>query len=242
MKKKSVLSRSMKVVKEQGVVGLVKLLRLGIDLSFQKMFKNYYIKQFHKIYYNSPDSFQGMHWHGTPILKLPLDLWMYHEIIHETEPDYIIETGTADGGSAMFFASLFDLRKKGEIITIDINKCEAHHSRVTKLIGSSTDPKVVNEVKEIVGEKKVMVILDSNHQKDHVLKEMHIYSKFVPRGGYMVVEDTNINGHPAFPLFGPGPMEAVKEFLEDQEDFIVDHSKERLLLTFFPNGFLKRVK
>lgn len=64
----------------------------------------------------------------------------------------------------------------------------------------------------------------------------------VPKGGYMVVEDTNINGHPVNPIYGPGPMEAVEDFLKERDDFVIDLSRERLMLTFFPNGFLKRVK
>lgn len=242
MGKDSIISRSRKIAREKGLLGLIKKARLRIDRSFHKRFEGYYVKQFHKIYYNKPDTVQGIHWQGTKIQKLPLDLWMYQEIIHETNPDYIIETGTADGGSAMFFASLFDLRKKGKIVTIDVKKCKARHPRVTKLIGSSVDPKIVNRVKQIVGRKKALVVLDSDHTKNHVLKEMEIYSGFVPKGGYMVVEDTNINNNPVDPTFGPGPMEAVMEFLKNRDDFIIDKSRERLMLTFFPNGFLKRVK
>lgn len=242
MKRSSAVSRSREIIREKGVGGLFKKLMLKIDRSFHKRFEKYYVRQFHKIYYNKPDTVQGIHWMGTKIQKLPLDLWMYQEVIHETKPDYIIETGTADGGSALFFASLFDLKKKGKIVTIDVKKCKARHPRVTKLIGSSVDPRMIQKVRKIVGKKKALVILDSDHTKDHVLKEMHIYSQFVPKGGYMVVEDTNINGNPVDPLFGPGPMEAVEEFLKERDDFLIDLSRERLMLTFFPNGFLKRVK
>lgn len=242
MKRDSVFARSRQILKEKGTRGLFRKLMLRIDGSFHSRFANYYTRQFHKIYYNRPDTVQGIHWFGTKIQKLPLDLWMYQEIIHETNPDYIIETGTADGGSAMFFAALFDLRKRGKIITIDMKKCKVHHPRVTKLIGSSVNPRIVQKVRSLVGKKKALVILDSDHTRDHVLKEMYIYSQFVPRGGYMVVEDTNVNEHPVDPLFGPGPMEAVEEFLKERDDFVIDLSRERLMLTFFPNGFLKRVK
>jgi len=238
----NVVSRSGKILREKGVGGLFTRLMARVDRSFHKRFEKYYVRQFHKLYYDNPKTVHGIHWFGTKIQKLPLDLWMYQEIIHETNPDYIVETGTADGGSAMFFASLFDLRKKGKIITIDVKKCKAHHPRVTKLVGSSTDPKIVQRVKRLVGKKRVLVILDSDHVRDHVLKEMHIYSQFVPKGGYMVVEDTNVNGHPVNPIYGPGPMEAVEAFLKQRDDFVIDLSRERLLLTFFPNGFLKRVR
>lgn len=238
----SVIDRSRRIIKEKGMRGLFKKLMLKVDRSFHRRFANYYVRQFHKIYYNKPNTVQGIHWMGTKIQKLPLDLWMYQEVIHETKPDFIIETGTADGGSAMFFASLFDLMKKGKVVTIDTKKCEARHPRIIKLIGSSVDSKIFQKVRKIVGKKKAMVVLDSDHTKEHVLKEMYIYSQFVPKGGYMVVEDTNINGHPVDPLFGPGPMEAVEEFLKERDDFLIDLSRERLMLTFFPNGFLKRVR
>jgi len=87
-----------------------------------------------------------------------------------------------------------------------------------------------------------MVILDSDHSKGHVLSELKIYSKFVTKGSYIIVEDTNINNHPVFPDFGPGPMEAVEEFLKENKDFSVDRSREKFYLTFNPKGFLQKRK
>ncbi len=87
-----------------------------------------------------------------------------------------------------------------------------------------------------------MAILDSDHHKEHVLRELEIYSKFVTRESYIIVEDTNINGHPVRSKFGPGPMEAVKEFLKMNDDFIIDRSREKFYLTFNPDGYLKKMK
>ncbi len=84
------------------------------------------------------------------------------------------------------------------------------------------------------------MILDSDHRREHVLRELELYSRFVTPGCYLVVEDTNINGHPVAPTFGPGPMEAVRDFLASTDDFEVDHSREKLLLTFNPSGYLRR--
>ncbi len=81
-----------------------------------------------------------------------------------------------------------------------------------------------------------MVILDSGHSKSHVLKELQIYQSFVTKGNYLIVEDTNINGHPVLPQFGEGPMEAIEEFLASNEEFIIDNSKEKFFLTFNPQG------
>ncbi|MBI4017823.1 MAG: class I SAM-dependent methyltransferase [Candidatus Aenigmarchaeota archaeon] len=207
----------------------------------------FFSRQFQKIYYNSFASEDAgaikFTWFGTRIGKLPFDLMMYQEIIHETDPDYIIETGTNYGGSALFFATLFDSRKKGKVITVDISdRYKVSHPRITKLTGFSTDPKIVEEIGRMVKGKRVLVSLDSDHSKENVLKEMYAYEKFVKKGGYMVVEDTNINGHPVAPFWGPGPMEAVNEFLKHNSDFVIDKSKERNMMTFFPNGYLKRVK
>ncbi len=86
-----------------------------------------------------------------------------------------------------------------------------------------------------------MVILDSCHTKDHVLAEMRLFHKLVTPGSYMIVEDTNVNGHPASPSHGPGPMEAVWAFLAENRDFEQDKKRERLLLTFNPGGYLRKL-
>jgi cephalosporin hydroxylase len=114
--------------------------------------------------------------------------------------------------------------------------------RVDFLIGSSTDPGIVAEVGRRVKGKSVLVILDSDHRKDHVLKELNSYADFVNLGSYIIVQDTDTNGHPVLKGYGPGPMEAVEEFLATNDDFVPDRSRERLLLTLHPKGYLKRVK
>ncbi len=87
-----------------------------------------------------------------------------------------------------------------------------------------------------------LVILDSGHSRNHVLTELHAYAPFVTPGSYLVVEDTNLNGHPVLGQHGPGPAEAVAEFLEHNDSFVRDESREKFLLTFNPGGFLKRRK
>lgn len=89
---------------------------------------------------------------------------------------------------------------------------------------------------------KVMVILDSAHNKKHVLDELRAYNSIVTKGSYLIVEDTCMNGNPIYPYSGPGPMEAVKDFLKENNDFLVDKTKEKFFMTFFPYGFLKKVR
>jgi cephalosporin hydroxylase len=225
---------------------LLKLIhhRLYIDPRLEKNV----IDQFHKLYYDSHifgKTWGNTFWMGIPILKCPFDLWIYQEIIFKLKPDIIIECGTAYGGSALFLASMCDLVNTGKVITIDIKEKEVRpkHKRIKYLLGSSTSEEIVKQVKKFINDKdKVMVILDSDHHKEHVLNELRIYSEFVTKGSYIIVEDTNLNDHPVYPDFGPGPMEAVGEFLKENKEFIVDRSKEKLYLTFNPKGYLRKIK
>lgn len=198
--------------------------------------------QFHQLYYDS-GIWLNTFWLGVPIQKCPLDLWIYQEIIYEVKPDLIIESGTADGGSAYYLASLCDMVQKGRVVTIDIAaKARPQHPRITYLTGSSVSAEIYNAVRDSIkpGEQ-VMVILDSDHSYGHVLNELRIYALLVTAGSYLIVEDTNINGNPVFPGFGPGPMEALQQFLAENKEFVVDKSREKFFVTFFPDGFLKKL-
>ena len=196
---------------------------------------------FHMISYYS-GALQHTYWLGVPILKSPLDSWTYQEIIFEQRPDLIIETGTALGGSALFFSSMCDLVGNGRVVSIDVEaRAGVHHPRLTLLKGDSTSPAIVSKVADLSsGTTRRMVVLDSDHSAAHVRRELSAYRDFVTPGSYIVVEDTNVNGHPVMPEHGPGPFEAVVEFLKDNPDFTVDHSREKFLVTYFPNGYLRR--
>jgi cephalosporin hydroxylase len=186
------------------------------------------------------------YWLGVPTQKCPQDLWVYQEILVETRPDVIVETGTAAGGSALYLASICDLLDRGEVITIDIlERTDAlpRHPRITYMRGrSSVDPPLVADVREQVAGRRAMVILDSDHSREHVLAELHAYAPVVAEGCYLVVEDTNLNGHPVTAQSRPGPWEAVDGFLAETTDFEVDRSREKLMLTFNPRGYLRRLE
>lgn len=206
------------------------------------------VNDFHKLYYDS--NVIGKTWNsstflGVPIQKCPFDLFVYQEILNEIKPDLIIETGTLFGGTTLFLAIMCEALQKGEILSIDIKDFGnlPKHKRVKYLFGSSVSEQIINQAKEIAkGKEKVLVILDSDHKKEHVLKELLLYSPLVSKDSYVIVEDSNVNGHPVYLEHGPGPMEAIQEFLKENQNFVVDRSREKHYLTFSPNGYLKRVK
>jgi len=200
------------------------------------------MSDFHVQYYNS-NVWKQTRWLGHVMLKCPLDLWIYQELIVRVRPSLIIETGTYAGGSAMFMASICDLLDRGQVLTIDIAPlAQPAHPRVQYLTGSSIDAEIVQQVYETArGHDTVLVILDSDHVKSHVIREMKAYAPLVSERSYLIVEDTNINGHPVVADYGPGPAEAVTQFLRHRSDFELDRSCERHLLTFNPAGFLRRI-
>lgn len=226
---------------------LMNELRKGDGASLQK--QKSVINEFNRIYYDSK-VWRRTYYLGILTQQFPTDLWMIQEIITEIKPDFVIETGTYHGGSSLFYADILDrVNERGKVITVDIDprieKASTHalfRNRVHVIKGNSVFPEVIDQIAQIIKGGSVLVTLDSLHTKEHVLEEMRLYSKFVTPGSYLIVQDTNINGHPVYPSFGPGPMEAVEEFLKTTRDFEVDRSRERYMLTAYPSGFLKRIR
>ncbi|MFC1851062.1 CmcI family methyltransferase [candidate division CSSED10-310 bacterium] len=207
------------------------------------------VRAFNQMHYNYK-TYMHTTWLGISARQNPCDMWTMQEIITQVKPDFIIETGTLFGGSSLFFAMLLEkLNKKGKVITVDIlprieeaSKWDVFKERVIVITGDSVSAEVINKIAKLVKGHTALVTLDSMHSKDHVLKELKLYSKFVTVNSYLIVQDTNLNGHPVFPDHGPGPMEAVLEFMKNNEDFQIDRIRERHLLTYFPKGYLKRVR
>ncbi|MGO9571116.1 MAG: CmcI family methyltransferase [Desulfomonilaceae bacterium] len=204
--------------------------------------------EFARLYYTaSKRTWENTYWLGVRVMKLPLDLWIYQEILHETRPDVVIETGTFHGGSASFMACVQEAMNHGRVISIDVTDHLGNgivrpiSPRIRYLTGSSTSDRIVNEVKKLIRDaQKVMVILDSDHSRDHVLRELQIYGELVTEGCYLIVEDSNVNGHPVMPEFGPGPMEAIDAFLNANKAFLPDRTREKYFFTFNPKGYLKK--
>lgn len=208
----------------------------------QKVMSQKIIDQFHRLFYDKR-VFKRCKWLGNDIWKCPLDLWLYQEIIFKHKPELIIETGSYSGASANFMSSMMSLSGyEGKVISIDIVRVHNRFPNVEFITGSSTDPKIVKNVADQSENKKTMVVLDSDHRKSHVLKELIIYSKLVSKGQYLIVEDTNLNGHPVlskgFNGEKPGPMEAVEDFMKNFHGFTIDENMHKFLLTMHPNGFL----
>jgi cephalosporin hydroxylase len=205
---------------------------------------------FHK-QYEKNRMWENTKWLGVPMWKFPGDCLVIQDIIYEIKPDYIIETGTGLGGSSIFYASILELMYHGMVLTIDIDHTKHQLSlcynsgvvsRINRITGNSIDANIIEDVSRFANNKRCMVVLDSWHSYEHVLKEMKLYSGFVAVGSYLIVEDTHVSGHPVPWEYGKGPYEAVKKFLKTNNDFVVDKSREFHGLTFNPNGYLKRIK
>jgi cephalosporin hydroxylase len=182
-------------------------------------------------------------WLGKWTNKAPTDLLAYQDLIFRVRPKWIIETRSGGGGRAFFLASICDLAGSGQVLSIDDYEVEqlTQHPRITYLRRDPTEASTAEEVREIVGERpRALVILGADKRAD-VLAAFRNYAGLVPKGSYVVIEDTILNGYPVWTGFGPGPQEAAREIV-DVGDFAPDPSLERYALTFNPGGFLKRIR
>jgi cephalosporin hydroxylase len=189
-----------------------------------------------------------MHYRGVRTLKLPSDMWNYQEIFAERRIQWVVETGTRHGGSALFFADLLQLNgAPGKVISIDVDAASnmvREHPRIEFLLGDSAAPAMLERVRALlpVDRGALFAILDSDHSKAHVLRELNAFVPLLRAGDYLVVEDTCVNGHPVRPEFGPGPYEAVEEFLASHPGLLErDAAREaKFGCTAAPNGYLIR--
>ena len=199
-------------------------------------------------------------WMGRPLIQFPQDMIAMQEIVWASRPDLIIETGVAHGGSLVYYASLLELLGGDrQVLGIDIEirphnraAIENHpmFRRIRLLEGSSIDERVAREAKQAAaGRKCVMVVLDSNHTRAHVLRELELYSPLVTRGCYLVVFDTLLEDMPDDLLHdrpwgkGNNPKTAVHEFMQSNGRFEIDRNiQHKLLITVAPDGYLRCIK
>ena len=196
-------------------------------------------------------------WLGVPVIQTPEDLILMQELIFKVQPDIIIETGIAHGGSLIYYASMMELLNKGKVIGVDIEirehnrkVIEAHplYKRIEMIKCDSVSEETIRKVrKRIPKNSKVIVCLDSNHTKQHVLKELQLYQQFVRPGGYIVVFDTNTSklaelGASDKMYINNSPKEAIDEFLKLNDDFVIDKNYNKLYISYSPDGYLRRIK
>jgi cephalosporin hydroxylase len=197
------------------------------------------------IRYHTDVLFAKVSWMGLEARKNVLDAWVYQQIIHDVQPEIIIEIGNAAGGSTLFLAHLLDLIGRGDVIAVDIDhtQFQAHHPRIHTVTGDSATPETLVRVKELVRGRQGLVIHDGDHSSEHVLADLRAYAEFVQVGGYFIVEDTIIDLFKAGDGLGSvnGPLGAVELFVRKDPRFQIDASCEKFVLTFNPRGYLKRI-
>lgn len=192
-----------------------------------------------------------MKYHGIPIRKNPLDLWIYQELIFDLKPDLIIEIGSAHGGSTLWLAHQLDLLgdDKAKVLSLDIDRTPyiASHPRITEITGDSASQEIVDQVKPFRDAASVVLVLhDGNHTAEGVTKDLQAYADMVTPGSYFVVEDglgdlKRTWGYSQYQGHG-GPLDATLDFLKTRKDFEVDYDRERYILTQNNLGFLRRVR
>lgn len=218
---------------------------MGFDFIYS-LARRYY----HLWYYNT-NVWQKTTWMGVQTYKSPMDMWNYQEILVSLQPSVVIEFGTWHGGSGLFFSSA--MRQIGRpyvVVSVDITASRISEKtksdpNIRLLTMSSASP----EVRELIKTLRqnfpgpAFAILDSDHSRQHVLAEMVNLRDILVAGDYLVVEDSNINGHPVQKSFGPGPYEAIQEYFRMfPRDYDHDFERERKFgFSFAPNGFLRRL-
>lgn len=203
-------------------------------------------------------------WLGRPMIQLPEDMIRIQEVVHTVQPDVIVETGVAHGGSLVFYASLCKAMDRGRVIGVDVEirshnrtAIEAHalFPLITLIEGSSIQPQIVEQVKsQIKPGEKTLIVLDSNHEKQHVLAELRAYSPFVSVGSYIVAMDGIMERLAGAPRSAPdwswnNPRQAALEFVAENADFVIEEpqfafneGKITERVTYWPSAFIKRVK
>jgi|GEM_PF-327595 len=182
---------------------------------------------------------------GIKTIKAPFDFWIYQEIISEIKPDVIIEIGNAYGGSTLALAHILDRAGRGRIIGIDhdhefVPQTVRDHPRITLITGDACN--TVSRVKELIkAGESVLIIEDSSHAYDNTVNVLLTFAPLVTEGSYFIVEDSIFHhGLDSGPM--PGPFEAIREFVDRNDEFLIDRNKEAFFLTWNPTGYLRRVE
>jgi cephalosporin hydroxylase len=203
-------------------------------------------------------------WFGRPMIQLPEDMMRIQEVIYNVQPDVLIETGVAHGGSLIFYAGLFKAMEKGRVVGVDIEirpynrvAIESHFlsNYITLIERSSTANETISDIAALVKkDETVMVVLDSNHSYDHVLEELRLYSQFVSIGSYIVATDGVMEYVVGAPRTSPdwitnNPKKAAEDFVRENSNFVIEEPafpfNEGLIterVTYWPSAYIKRIR
>lgn len=207
-------------------------------------------RRYYHLWYFNTGVWTRTSWMGVDTQKSPMDMWNYQEILVSLRPSVIIEAGTWHGGSALYFASV--MRQIGApfvIVSVDVTNSRISEKtksdpniRLLTMSSASEEARLAIERVRQEYPGPAFAILDSDHSKEHVLAEMMSLRSVLVPGDYMIVEDSNVNGHPVWWTFGPGPYEAIEEYFRRfPDDYELDTAREKKFgFSFAPKGFLRR--
>jgi cephalosporin hydroxylase len=184
-------------------------------------------------------------WLGRPHTSAPTDLHAYQQLLTSVRPDWVIETGTGDGGRSLFLASVCELLEHGKVVSVGEHLAEdlPIHPRLVYVDGSPSAEATVARVRALVEpDATALVIVGTCEGRQPTEDQFEAYADLVPPGSYVVITDTIVNGNPVWAGFGAGPSEAVRQILARHGEFYADPEPERWSLTFNPGGFLKRIR
>jgi cephalosporin hydroxylase len=222
------------------------------------------LQRYHDLWYSSGHTWHYTHFLGVGMMKCPNDIWMYQDLMTKLCPQVVIETGTYQGGSALWFAFLMDMLriKDGKVLTVDIHDYRktwlVEHPRITYIEGNSADPAIRDLISEksgvwqsdLAGPPSIntrtfstLVVLDSDHSAEHVYNELTLYAPMLRVGDWLVVEDTNIGWTDNNGGGDRGARGGVQDYMDQHPgEFTQDLLSERYLLTMNPGGWMQRVK
>jgi cephalosporin hydroxylase len=192
-------------------------------------------------YYQTDMAMKQVHYRGVPTWKNVFDLWIVQEIIHEIQPETVVEIGTKFGGTTLWLSDTMKTVASGSVISVDLKRPRIDFPENVQFVeGDSIAAETVAQVKRLCGDHRTMVMADGNHAAEHVFQELMLYGPMVAPGCYFVVEDGIVDVMD-WPQYQPGPLAAVQRFLGENNSFIIDTTREKFILTYAPGGFLKRV-
>lgn len=208
------------------------------------------LQRYHDLWYESGHTWHYTHFLGVGMMKCPNDIWMYADLMTRLRPQIVIETGTYQGGSALWFAFLMDMLRidGGHVYTVDIEDYRktwlVQHPRITFINGNSADPAIAAGLTEALPAKGGrLIVLDSDHSAEHVRHELELYAPMTRVGDWVVVEDTNISWSDGDGGGDRGARGGVQDYMDQHSgEFVQDILSERYLLSMNPGGWLQRVQ